>query len=420
MHSADPPEVRASELPAAAAVRLRGTVWRDVWRPVWRDIWRQVWVVGGLCLGIALFLTALDGHGFVSKLVYSLAIGTACTLIVSGTRVAVAFGLNRRRARQGLPPLAHSGGWAAAIPGGLVALLLGPSLGMTLGDLLSGNHSPSLLQFSRTNTRVTLALSLVGTVICFVVISTQERLSSARLQAEAAQRQAAESQLRLLQSQLEPHMLFNTLANLRVLIGLEPERAQAMLDRLINFLRATLNASRLAAHPLATEFERIADYLALMGVRMGPRLQVTLDLPAALQGTPVPPLLLQPLVENAVKHGLEPHVQGGRITVAARAEGQTLVLTVRDTGSGLQGRPGNALNDALGNGLGNAPGNAPGITPGVTPGSHFGLAQMRERLATLHGAGASLALEPGRDGLGGTLVTLRMPLATPMPESARP
>ena len=411
MHSADPREVRASESPAAAAVRLRGTVWRD--------IWRQVWVVGGLCLGIALFLTALDGHGFVNKLVYALAIGTACTLIVSGTRVAVAFGLNRRRARQGLPPLAHSGGWAAAIPGGLVALLLGPSLGMTLGDLLTGNHSPSLLQLSSSNTRVTLALSLVGTVICFVVFSTQERLSSARLQAEAAQRQAAETQLRLLQSQLEPHMLFNTLANLRVLIGLDPERAQAMLDRLIHFLRATLNASQLAAHPLAIEFERIADYLALMAVRMGPRLQVTLDLPAALHGTPVPPLLLQPLVENAVKHGLEPHVQGGRITVAARAEGQTLVLTVRDTGSGLQGRPGNALNDALGNG-GNAPGNAPGNTPGVTPGSHFGLAQMRERLATLHGAGASLALEPGCDGLGGTLVTLRMPLATPMLESARP
>ena len=392
MHSPDPPEVPAGESPAAAALRLRGKVWR------------HAWVVGGLCLGIALFLTALEGHGFVNKLVYSLSIGTACTLIVDGTRLTVAFGLNRRRARQGLPPLAHNGGWAAALPGGLLALLLGPSLGMTLADLLTGNHSPSLFQFSSTNTRVTFALSLVGTVIAFVVLSTQERLNSARLQAEAAQRQAAESQLRLLQSQLEPHMLFNTLANLRVLIGLEPERAQAMLDRLINFLRATLNASRLAAHPLATEFERIADYLALMGVRMGPRLQVTLDLPAALQGTLVPPLLLQPLVENAIKHGLEPHVEGGRITVAARAQAQTLVLTVRDTGSGLQGTPGITASSA----------------PGNAPGSHFGLAQVRKRLATLHGPRASLALEPAADGLGGTLVTLRMPLPTPLPESARP
>ena len=378
MHSADPPETAATATPAGAAAQIR------------RKVWRHIWVVGGLCLGIALLLTALEGRGFITKLVYSLSIGVACTLIVASTRLAVAGAVNRLRRSNGLPSLAHHGGFTAALPAALFAMLLGPSLGMTLGDLLTGKQSPSLFQLDSTNTRVTLALSFVGTVICFVVISTQERLSTARAQAEAAQRQAAETQLRLLQSQLEPHMLFNTLANLRVLIGMEPERAQAMLDRLINFLRATLNASRLAAHPLATEFERIADYLALMGVRMGPRLQVTLDLPAALQGTPVPPLLLQPLVENAIKHGLEPRVEGGRITVAARADGQTLVLTVRDTGSGLQGAA---------------------LTPHqAAPGSAFGLAQVRERLATLHGALASLSLEPAADGQGGTLVTLRMPL----------
>ena len=357
---------------------------------------RQVVAVGGLCLGIALFLTALDGSGFVQKLVYSLSIGTACTLIVDGTRLGAAWGLNRLRARQGQPPLAYNGGWATAIPGGLIALLLGPSLGMTLADWLTGNRSPSLYLLSSTNTRVTLALSVVGTVISFVVISTQERLATARALAEAAQRQAAETQLRLLQSQLEPHMLFNTLANLRVLIGLEPERAQAMLDRLINFLRATLNASRLAAHPLVTEFDRISDYLALMAVRMGPRLQVTLDLPAELSDLPVPPLLLQPLVENAIKHGLEPHVEGGRITVVARAESNTLVLTIRDTGSGLPAFIRGA--------------------PSSAPGSHFGLAQVRERLATLHGNAASLTLQPATDGQGGTLVTLRMPMPKLLPK----
>ena len=372
-------------------------------------------MVAGLCVGIALFLTVLDGHGFLHKLVYSLCIGTVCTLIVNSTRLAVAGGLNRLRAGRGQPPLAGSGGWSTAIPGGLAALLLGPSLGMTLGDWLTANQSPSLYQLNSINTRVTLALSVVGTVISFLVISSQERLATARALAETAQRQAAETQLRLLQSQLEPHMLFNTLANLRVLIGLEPARAQAMLDRLINFLRATLNASRLAAHPLATEFDRISDYLALMAVRMGPRLQVTLNLPAELSGIAVPPLLLQPLVENAIKHGLEPHVQGGCITVTARCESRsesrselrselrsesrsalraaanTLVLTVRDTGSGLPATPGNVC------------------------GSHFGLAQVRERIATLHGSAASLTLEPAADGQGGTLVTLRLPIPMPMP-----
>ena len=361
-------------------------------------------MVGGLCVGIALFLTVLDGHGFLSKLVYSLCIGTVCTLIVNSSRLAVAWGLNHLRAGRGQPPLAGNGGWSTAIPGGLVALLLGPSLGMTLGDWLTANQSPSLYQLNSINTRVTLALSVVGTVISFLVISTQERLATARALAETAQRQAAETQLRLLQSQLEPHMLFNTLANLRVLIGLEPARAQAMLDRLINFLRATLNASRLAAHPLATEFDRISDYLALMAVRMGPRLQVTLNLPAELSGIAVPPLLLQPLVENAIKHGLEPHVQGGCITVTARCESRSesraaaniLVLTVRDTGSGLPATPGNAC------------------------GSHFGLAQVRERIATLHGNAASLTLEPAADGLGGTLVTLRLPMPMPLPHDRSP
>jgi hypothetical protein len=98
-------------------------------------------------------------------------------------------------------------------------------------------------------------------------LSTTERLASARAAAEAAQRQAAEHQLRLLQSQLEPHMLFNTLANLRVLIALDPPRAQAMLDRLIAFLRSTLQASRAGTHTLADEFARLDDYLGLMAVR---------------------------------------------------------------------------------------------------------------------------------------------------------
>jgi LytS/YehU family sensor histidine kinase len=133
-----------------------------------------------------------------------------------------------------------------------------------------------------------------------------------------------------LQSQLEPHMLFNTLANLRVLIGADSVRAQTMLDRLIAFLRATLAASRSGSHSLANEFARIEDYLALMAVRMGPRLAVRIELPDALRALPVPALLLQPLVENAIRHGLEPKVSGGRIEVSAHREADALVLDVRD------------------------------------------------------------------------------------------
>jgi signal transduction histidine kinase len=365
------------------------------WRRLWRHGGRHVLVVGGLCVGIALLLTALDGRGFVVKLVYSLCIGVTCTLLVDGARLMVAAAADQLRRRRGLPPRSDFNGWLGAIPGALVAMVVGPSIGMSLGDLLLGNRSPSLFDLSSTQTRITLLLGVLGTVFSLVVIGSLERLASARAEAEAAQRQAAEHQLRLLQSQLEPHMLFNTLANLRVLIGLDAAQAQAMLDHLISFLRATLSASRQSAHPLATEFERIADYLALMGVRMGPRLQVQLDLPAALRELPVPPLLLQPLVENAIKHGLEPHVQGGRVHVSARSQHGQLVLTVRDTGTGLGAEA-------------------------ATAGTRFGLAQVRERLATLHGAAASLTLEPATDGQGGTCATVQLPLPGPLASSPAP
>jgi hypothetical protein len=203
-------------------------------------------------------------------------------------------------------------------------------------------------------------------------------------QIATAHRDASEAQLKLLESQLEPHMLFNTLANLRALIAVDPPRAQAMLDQLIAFLRATLSASRDSSHPLSAEFARVADYLQLMQVRMGDRLETRLVLPPELAGVPVPPLVLQPLVENAIKHGLEPHVHGGRIEVRAERIADRLVLTVRDTGAGL--------NEAA-----------------SSDGSRFGLAQVRKRLATIYGAAATLVLEPAGDVEGGTAATVTLP-----------
>jgi LytS/YehU family sensor histidine kinase len=179
-----------------------------------------------------------------------------------------------------------------------------------------------------------------------------------------ARQHADEARLKLLETQLEPHMLFNTLANLRALIGIDPARAQHMLDHMIAYLRATLDASRATTHPLQREVDRLRDYLELMAIRMGPRLAFTLDLPGDLANVRVPTLLLQPLVENSIQHGLEPKVEGGRIAVRAAREGDTLVLTVDDTGVG----------DAH----------------GASSGNGFGLAQIRERLVALHGERARL------------------------------
>ncbi len=345
-----------------------------------------------LCSAITGLLTVFYG-GFYYKLVYSFSIGLSCWLIIDGPRQLFNWWSARRRARLNLPPPARPGldfGWRAMLPLLLVGMLAGPTIGLALADAITGGRSPWLWQLSSTSARVTLAITVVATLVSVFVFSAQERAAALRLRAEAAQRAASETQLRLLQSQLEPHMLFNTLANLRVLIGLDAVRAQAMLDRLISFLRATLTASRLNLHPLADEFARVDDYLALMAIRMGPRLQPLLDLPPALAQLPVPPLLLQPLVENSIKHGLEPQVAGGRLEVRARRDGATLVLQVRDTGGGLE------------------------AAPADTAGTRFGLQQIRDRLHTLYGPAARLQLESAPDAQGGALATITLPLTEPI------
>ena len=149
--------------------------------------------------------------------------------------------------------------------------MAGYSGGIWLGNLLTGLNEPQpwTLPGARPLFAIgfVLLVSLLGTLFFFSLF----RLNSARMDRLQAERQAAEARLTLLQSQLEPHMLFNTLAHLRVLIKLRPDEAQRMLDRLIDYLRATLQASRAAEHPLAEEFERLSDYLALMQVRMRSR-----------------------------------------------------------------------------------------------------------------------------------------------------
>jgi len=344
-----------------------------------------------ICLSISLLLWTIDGGRFSIKITYALLIGLSCTLINDSSWMAQAWLHDRLRALRRLPraPGGFERGWTGVLPSAALCLLLGPLMGQALADAVFGFSSPSLLNLSSANTRITMFVSLLATLTLVVVLNTVERLSAARAQVEAAQRQAAENQLRMLQSQLEPHMLFNTLANLRVLITLDPPRAQAMLDRLIGFLRATLSVSRQDQHPLAAEFRHTEDYLALMAMRMGPRLVVKLHLPEDLGTLPLPPLLLQPLVENAIKHGLEPKVEGGRIEVTAQREGQRLRLQVRDTGVGL-GATSNAASTAGSTG--------------------FGLEQVRTRLATLYGERAALTLDPAVDAEGGALVTLTLPL----------
>ena len=226
---------------------------------------------------------------------------------------------------------------------------------------------------------------LVISVVISFVIGLRYR---ARWKQEVLQARVTEAQLRLLQGQIEPHFLFNTLANVQSLIDFDPDRAKLMLERFTDYLRASLGQLRGDSTTLAQEFAMVEAYLGLMQLRMGERLRVRLDLPAGLGGFELPPLLVQPLVENAIHHGLEPKVAGGEIVISARSEAGRLCIAVEDDGQGLDGpkrRGGNGL--ALGN--------------------------VRARLTGRWGPAATLELLP-RDG-GGTLARIHIPSASITP-----
>lgn len=176
-----------------------------------------------------------------------------------------------------------------------------------------------------------------------------------------------EARLKLLESQLEPHMLFNTLANLRALIQTDTEFATKMLDRIVDYMRATLGGSRATMHTLREEFERLDDYLDLMKLRMGERLHYALYLCPELDNYLVPPFILQPLVENAIKHGLEPKVEGGRIFITATIDGNMVSLEVNDTGAGANKED-------------------------IAKTKGFGWAQVSERLLATYGTSSALNL----------------------------
>jgi signal transduction histidine kinase len=221
--------------------------------------------------------------------------------------------------------------------------------------------------------------ALLVILLWFLVVWRAQQIEG-RLREQAERERAVEMARRLAAAQLEPHFLFNTLASLQHWVQTKDDRAAPLLAALTGYLRGTLPLFHRPQLTLGEELEAVRHYLGVMALRMGPRLQWQLDVPAPLQALPLPPGLLLTLVENAVVHGLEPRVGGGRLTVQARAEGTRAVLEVQDDGGGL----------------------APGWHDGI------GLANVRERLALLHGDAAHLELAPG--SAGGCVARVTLPL----------
>ena len=213
-----------------------------------------------------------------------------------------------------------------------------------------------------------------------------EIMARENLKVVSSEKQLVQAQMRMLQAQIEPHFLFNTLANIQTLIPRAPEKASLMLDNFIAYLRQSLTASRAQEGTVKQEVDLLRNYLELLKIRMGDRLQFEFDIEPDLQSASMPPMLLQPIVENAIKHGLEPKVEGGRVRVTARRSGETMVLTVADNGLGFSDHA-----DSSGAGV--------------------GLANLRARLAVLYDGQATLTVA---DAAPGTVITITAPLTRPV------
>lgn len=196
-------------------------------------------------------------------------------------------------------------------------------------------------------------------------VAERRRREQASAAQTATEKELTVARLSLLHAQVEPHFLYNTLASAQLLTRSDPARADVMLGYLIQYLRHSLPRTENEQSTLGTELERALAYLEILRIRMGPRLQVQVDVPDVLRATPLPPMMLQTLVENAIKHGLEPRTGGGTVWIRARRHDGQVAVTVADDGVGLNSS---------------------------TSGTGIGLKNVRERLRLVYGNDASLSV----------------------------
>ena len=316
--------------------------------------WRRVLLVFLVNLGLAALLSVEDERPFIHPFV-----------TVQATGFAIAYWV------QCFAP------WAARRP--MWVLTLAVTIGMLTGTALTilikvsaGLYRLSYYIDNAPHIALsTLYLGFIGLLVSsFIVNQVRDaRSRDALRQAEADRlllaRQAAEAELRLMQAQVEPHFLFNTLSNVQYLVETDAKTAAAMLGHLTSYLRAAIPQLRQRSTTLAQEARLAESYLAILRMRMGRRLRYRIEVPEELGTCVVPPMMLLSLLENAIEHGVEPSVEGGEVVLSATRGDDGLCVVVSDTGQGLAG----------------------------PQGSGMGLASIRERLRALYGDRGRLTLE---------------------------
>jgi sensor histidine kinase YesM len=261
----------------------------------------------------------------------------------------------------------------AALTVQALAVALGASLGTWLRYVVSAMDTHDMrVKPAWVLSTIAIWALLGGMAYALLLVSRAQREGREQLaglfrEREALKTQQTEAQLSALTAQIEPHFLFNTLANVKRLYETQPERGRNMLVALIAYLRAALPGMRRQESTLAEELELVRHYLAILQMRMGERLTFDISAPPELLSAHLPTLVLPTLVENAIKHGLSPLPEGGRIEIRARqAEDGDIRIEVADNGQGFGAASG---------------------------GAGVGLANTRARLAARFGDAAALELE---------------------------
>jgi signal transduction histidine kinase len=331
---------------AAASVLLFVVGFAVFGRQPWLELAARLWGVFA-AVWIAMWLLRR------SRMADSLG---AIAVVLIGTAV-FASGLSLVAARDFLPVRLGSVAWvsASALPPLLFALVL---------------HVPSLIIRWREAQRHARQLALA-----------EQQRAVAELS-----RQVTLAELQTLQAQVEPHFLYNTLAGVQYLVRHNPRLADEMLDHLNLYLRRAMPAMRASSSTVQTECELVRAYLEIMKQRLAPRLSAQVDWPQALDAQRMPPMMLATLVENAIKHGIEPKPAGGRVDVRVSQQGTQVQIEVLDDGVGLSSGGGN----------------------GSTGGTGTGLANTADRLRTLYGSQARLLVHARESG--GVRAVIELPL----------
>jgi sensor histidine kinase YesM len=311
------------------------------------------------CTLVAIFLTSVKfgDKSFLTNFIFSQCIGISSFLCIFTVRLV-------------LKPTTPLMQLAALV----IPMIVGSLAGTVLGSFIAGKNLSLFLQEYWFFIQVVLFGIFFGAIISYFFISreklstTQAQMQEEKIKRLTSEKRVIEANLRLLQAQIEPHFLFNTLSNILSLLDTDPKKGQSMLMDLTRYLRTSLSKARGGTTTLGQELEMVKAYLNIFKVRLEDRLYYKLDVPQSIKDLPFPPMLIQPLVENAIRHGIEPKVEGGAVTIRARKNGNVLRVEIVDTGTGLH-------------------------EDGTTG---LGLSNVKERLQSLYGDKGRLILEENR------------------------